>query len=108
MDPFGAQQTPHETSWGMSTRIIGGIIMTHGDNNGLVLPPNVAPVQVVVLPIAAHKPGVQEKAQELTDRLRASGPDAGSWRIAISPTDPELLDAIYGIGISYESDHGKR
>ena len=44
----------------------------------------------------------------LTDRLRASGPDAGAWRIAISPTDPELLDAIYGIGISYESDHGKR
>ena len=48
---------PHQTSWGMSTRIIGGIIMTHGDNNGLVLPPAIAPIQVMVLPIAQHKPG---------------------------------------------------
>ena len=64
---------PHQTSWGMSTRIIGGLIMTHGDNNGLVLPPNVAPIQVIVLPIAAHKPGVTEKAQELVDRLKAAG-----------------------------------
>ncbi len=64
---------PHQTSWGMSTRIIGGLIMTHGDNNGLVLPPHVAPIQVIVLPIAAHKPGVTEKAQELVDRLAAAG-----------------------------------
>ena len=64
---------PYQTSWGMSTRIIGGIIMTHGDNNGLVLPPNIAPIQVIVLPIAAHKPGVSEKARELADRLKASG-----------------------------------
>ncbi|MGI6247924.1 MAG: proline--tRNA ligase [Acutalibacteraceae bacterium] len=60
---------PHQTSWGMSSRIIGAIIMTHGDNNGLVIPPVVAPVQVVVLPIAAHKEGVMEKARELTDSL---------------------------------------
>ena len=65
----GTIQTPHQTSWGMSTRIIGGIIMTHGDNNGLVLPPVVAPVQVVVIPIAQHKPGVVKAAQELTERL---------------------------------------
>ena len=64
---------PYQTSWGVSTRIIGGIIMTHGDNNGLVLPPNIAPIQVIVLPIAAHKPGVAEKAQELVDRLKAAG-----------------------------------
>ena len=64
---------PHETSWGMSTRIIGGIIMTHGDNSGLVLPPAIAPIQVIVLPIAMHKPGVTEKAQELADRLKAAG-----------------------------------
>jgi len=64
---------PYETSWGMSTRIIGGLIMTHGDNNGLVLPPRIAPIQVVVLPIAAHKPGVTEKAQELVARLQAAG-----------------------------------
>lgn len=51
-------QYPHQTSWGMSTRIIGAIIMTHGDNNGLVLPPAVAPIQVMVVPIAQHKEGV--------------------------------------------------
>ena len=65
--------TPFETSWGLSTRVIGGLIMTHGDNNGLVLPPRVAPIQVIVLPIAMHKPGVQEKAEELVSRLRALG-----------------------------------
>ncbi len=61
---------PHQTSWGMSTRIIGGIIMTHGDNNGLVLPPAVAPIQVMVIPVAMHKEGVLEKASELRDRLK--------------------------------------
>ena len=64
---------PHQTSWGLSTRIIGGIIMTHGDNSGLVLPPAIAPIQVIVLPIAMHKPGVSDKAQELVDRLKAAG-----------------------------------
>ncbi|MBQ6830120.1 MAG: proline--tRNA ligase [Clostridia bacterium] len=64
-------QYPHQTSWGMSTRIIGAIIMTHGDDNGLVLPPAVAPVQLVILPIAQHKPGVLDKARELADRLQA-------------------------------------
>lgn len=64
---------PHQTSWGLSTRIIGGVIMTHGDNNGLVLPPRIAPIQVIVLPIAQHKPGVVEKAEELVTRLRAAG-----------------------------------
>lgn len=62
-------QYPHQTSWGMSSRIIGAIVMTHGDNNGLVMPPRVAPVQVVVLPIAMHKEGVLEKAQALAERL---------------------------------------
>jgi len=64
---------PHQTSWGLSTRIIGGIIMTHGDNNGLSLPPRIAPTQVVVIPVAAHKPGVVEKADELVSRLKAAG-----------------------------------
>ena len=54
----------------MSTRIIGAIIMTHGDDNGLVLPPAVAPIQLVILPIAQHKPGVLEKAEELRQRLQ--------------------------------------
>ena len=63
------QQFPHETSWGMSTRIIGAVIMTHGDDNGLVLPPYVAPTQVIVLPIAQHKEGVLDKARELTEKI---------------------------------------
>lgn len=63
-------QYPFQTSWGMSTRIIGAIIMTHGDDNGLVMPPAVAPTQLVILPIAQHKPGVLEKAAELRDRLK--------------------------------------
>ena len=66
-------QAPFETSWGMSTRVIGGLIMTHGDNNGLVLPPRVAPIQVIVLPIAQHKPGVADAAQAVVDRLKAAG-----------------------------------
>ncbi len=65
--------TPHETSWGLSTRAIGGLIMTHGDNNGLVLPPRVAPIQVIVVPVAQHKPGVLEKAGEVYEALKAAG-----------------------------------
>jgi len=72
-DKNNQKTNPHETSWGVSTRLIGGIIMTHGDNNGLVLPPKVAPIQVVVLPIAQHKPGVLEAASELKNRLIAAG-----------------------------------
>ena len=66
-------QYPHQTSWGVSTRLIGGIIMTHGDDNGLALPPAVAPIQVVIVPIAFHKEGVHEKAKELADKLKAAG-----------------------------------
>ncbi len=64
---------PHQTSWGFTTRSIGGLIMTHGDDRGLVLPPNVAPIQVIVLPIAAHKPGVTEAAEKLVKRLKEAG-----------------------------------
>lgn len=62
-------QYPHQTSWGASTRLIGAIIMAHGDDEGLILPPAIAPYQVVIVPIAAHKPGVAEKAAELQQRL---------------------------------------
>ena len=61
---------PHQTSWGVTTRLIGAIIMTHGDDNGLVLPPAVAPVQAVIIPIAMHKEGVLDKAQELLSVLK--------------------------------------
>lgn len=64
---------PHQTSWGVTTRLIGAIIMTHGDDNGLVLPPAVAPVQAVIVPIAQHKEGVLDKANELLESLKAYG-----------------------------------
>ena len=62
-----------ETSWGVSTRLIGAIIMTHGDERGLRLPPRIAPIQVVIVPVAAHKGGVLEKCEELRAQLAAEG-----------------------------------
>ncbi|MCR5683325.1 MAG: proline--tRNA ligase [Clostridiales bacterium] len=66
-------QYPQQTSWGVTTRMIGGIIMTHGDDNGLVLPPAVAPIQVVIVPAAMHKEGVLEANRALLDRIKAAG-----------------------------------
>ena len=66
-------QYPFQTSWGSTTRMIGAVIMAHGDNNGLVLPPQIAPIQVIVLPVAQHKPGVLEAAGALRDRLAEVG-----------------------------------
>ena len=62
-------QYPFQTSWGTSTRMIGAIIMAHGDDDGLILPPAIAPIQVVIVPVAAHKPGVLEKCRELAENL---------------------------------------
>ena len=76
---------PHQTSWGVSTRLIGGIIMTHGDNNGLVLPPKIAPIQVIVVPVAAHKPGVTEAAAQLRDALAEAG-----LRVKLDDSDNSL------------------
>lgn len=59
----------HQTSWGVSTRLIGAIIMVHGDDSGLVLPPNIAPIQVALIPIAQHKEGVLEKCREVKEML---------------------------------------
>ena len=72
---------PHQTSWGSTTRMIGAIIMSHGDDNGLVLPPAVAPIQVVILPIAQHKEGVLDKANEIKDRI------AKSFRVKLDDSD---------------------
>ena len=63
----------HETSWGVSTRLIGAIIMTHGDERGLKLPPHIAPIQTVIVPIAAHKGGVIERCEQLFTELKALG-----------------------------------
>ena len=65
----GKEEYAYQTSWGISTRLIGAIIMAHGDNRGLKLPPRVAPIQAVIVPVASHKEGVKEKAQELYKKL---------------------------------------
>ena len=70
----------HQTSWGMTTRLIGAIIMAHGDNDGLVLPPRIAPVQVIIIPIQQRKEGVLEKAWELKDRL-------SGFKVKVDDTD---------------------
>ena len=84
-DKDNMQKYPMQTSWGLSTRIIGGIIMTHGDNSGLVLPPRIAPVQVIVVPVAQHKEGVVEKATELYEAIKAAG-----FRAKIDTSDNSL------------------
>ena len=72
-DKENKRVNPHQTSWGVTTRLIGAVIMTHGDNSGLVLPPAIAPIQAVIIPIAQHKEGVLEKANELKTRLENCG-----------------------------------
>ena len=72
---------PFQTSWGVTTRLIGAIIMTHGDDRGLVLPPRVAPVQAVIIPVAQHKSGVLEAAAALRDRL------AGAFRVKLDDSE---------------------
>ncbi|MDF2596267.1 MAG: proS 2 [Clostridia bacterium] len=62
-------QYVHQTSWGMTTRLIGALIMVHGDNSGLVVPPAAAPIQVMIIPVAQHKEGVLDKAFELKEKL---------------------------------------
>src|SRR5699024_5295615 len=65
LDKEGKSQFVHQTSWGFSTRVTGALIMVHGDNRGLVVPPKIAPTQVMIVPIAQHKEGVLDKAYEI-------------------------------------------
>ena len=65
----GELEYGYSTSWGVSTRLIGALVMVHGDERGLRMPPNIAPIQAVIVPIANHKPGVNEKCQEVYDKL---------------------------------------
>ena len=78
-------QYPFQTSWGSTTRMIGAVIMTHGDNNGLVLPPKIAPIQVIILPVAQHKPGVLEAAAKLRERLVNAG-----FRVKVDDSDNSM------------------
>ncbi|MCQ2794048.1 MAG: proline--tRNA ligase [Bacilli bacterium] len=70
LDKDNKMKYPHQTSWGVSTRLIGAIIMVHGDDNGLVLPPWVAPIQVVIVPIQGQKENIKHKGEELLSRLK--------------------------------------
>ena len=87
---FGIQYTDkdntlkyvHQTSWGMTTRLIGALIMVHGDDSGLMLPPKIAPVQVDIIPIMQNKPGVLDKAYEVKEQLVAAG-----LRVKVDDTD---------------------
>jgi prolyl-tRNA synthetase len=72
----------HQTSWGASTRLIGALIMVHGDDNGLVLPPLVAPIQIVIIPVMQHKPGVLTQAKELQEQLSRLG-----YRVTLDDSD---------------------
>ncbi len=72
-DKDGKVKNPHQTSWGVSTRLIGAVIMVHGDDSGLVLPPYLAPVQVVIIPIQQKKPGVLEACEEIKKSIEKQG-----------------------------------
>ena len=80
-DKNNTLQYMYQTSWGVSTRMIGAIIMVHGDDNGLVLPPKVAPIQLAIIPIAQHKPGVLDKANALYESLKTK------FRVKLDDTD---------------------
>jgi len=107
---FGIQYTDkdnklqyvHQTSWGLSTRVIGALIMVHGDDSGLVLPPRIAPVQVMVVPIAQHKEGVLEKASGIYDQLKAAGISAGFDDSEKSPGWKFAEQEIKGIPLRIE------
>ena len=80
-DREGNQQYAYQTSWGSSTRLIGGLIMAHGDNRGLKLPPKIAPTQVIIVPIAQHKEGVLEKVYNLNEEL------SSKYRVKVDDRD---------------------
>ena len=82
LDKDGKIKNPYQTSWGVSTRLIGSIIMVHGDDNGLVLPPYVAPIQVVIVPIRMNEPGVLSKVKELKETLINAG-----FRVKLDDSD---------------------
>lgn len=121
----GELEYPHHTSWGVSTRLIGAIIMVHGDNRGLVLPPRLAPTQVVLIPIAQKKEGVLEHVQALRDELAAAGirvklddstENSPGWkfneyemkgiplRLEVGPRDIENDKVVYSIRHSGEKE----
>ena len=119
----GKEEYAYQTSWGISTRLIGALIMAHGDNRGLKLPPKVAPIQAVIVPIAQHKEGVLEKVTSIYNNLNknyrmklddrdnySTGFKYNDWemrgvpvRIEIGPRDLENNQAVL-----VRRDNGKK
>ncbi|MGD6896991.1 proline--tRNA ligase [Bacillus infantis] len=80
-DREGELQPVHQTSWGLTTRVIGAMIMVHGDNRGLIIPPRIAPTQLMIVPVAQHKEGVLDFCYELKEKL------GKSFRVGIDSSD---------------------
>lgn len=119
----GKEEYAYQTSWGISTRLIGAIIMAHGDNRGLRIPPKVAPIQVVIVPIAQHKEGVLDKANEVFENLRdnfrvklddrdnySTGYKFNDWEMRGVPVRVEIgpRDIENGVGIVSRRDTGDK
>ena len=119
----GKEEYAYQTSWGISTRLIGAVIMAHGDNRGLKLPPRVAPVQAVIVPIAQHKEGVLEKANELFEELNknyrmklddrdnySTGFKFNDWEMRGVPVRIEIgpRDIENGVAILSRRDNGEK
>lgn len=120
-------ETVYETSWGTSTRLIGALIMVHGDDYGLVLPPKIAPTQVVIVPIASHKDGVMENATKIYEDLKTKGirvklDDSDKTpgfkfnesevqgiplRIEVGPRDLENNEVTFAIRFTHEKENVK-
>ncbi len=119
----GKEEYAYQTSWGISTRLIGALIMAHGDNRGLKLPPKVAPIQVVIVPIASHKEGVLEKANEIYTDLKnefrvklddrdnySTGFKFNDWEMRGVPVRLEMgpRDIENGVAILVRRDTGEK
>ncbi len=119
----GKEEYAYQTSWGISTRLIGAVIMAHGDNRGLKLPPKVAPIQAVIVPIAQHKDGVLEKANEIFENLNqnyrikldsrdnySTGFKFNDWEMRGVPVRIEIgpRDIENGVAVLVRRDNGEK
>ena len=104
LDENNTLQTPYQTSWGVSTRMIGGIIMTHGDNHGLVLPPNIAPIKIIFIPITQ-----EESILNTIDEIIKKIPEEYTYKIDDSDKSPGYKFAEAEVkGIPIRVEVGKR
>ena len=104
LDENNTLQTPYQTSWGVSTRMIGGIIMTHGDNHGIVLPPNIAPIKIIFIPITQ-----EESVLNTIDEIIKKIPEEYTYKIDVSDKSPGYKFAEAEVkGIPVRVEVGKR